>query len=149
NLKDDRPTASIALPGGGSGPFVYSPDGKMLAIGRPDGSVRLVDLNDTTKVVTLPAPKAVVSDERSTSVVALRFAKGGAHLVVRHGVESVAPKFFTWDWQAGKQVDEPIPDGFGDSKISPDGRYELKRLPTGVELIDRTVRSAVVLRGNR
>jgi hypothetical protein len=56
-----------------------------------------------------------------------------------------------WDWQAGKPVNVPIPEAPPmRSRVSLDGRYELRYVTGGVEVIDRTVKAPeVVQRGWR
>jgi WD40 repeat protein len=72
------------------------------------------------------------------------FTKDGKRLVVQC-LDASRPSTI-WDWQAGKPVDEPIPDAPAlTSRVSPDGRYELMNVTGGVEVIDRTVKPPAVV----
>src|SRR5262249_37531564 len=63
------------------------------------------------------------------------FTKDGKRLVIQ-SLGGSRPSSI-WDWQAGKQADEPIPDAPARSHVSPDGRYELMNVTGGRRVDDR------------
>ena len=79
----------------------------------------------------------------------MSFTNDSTRLVIRQDVRPIA-KQTMWDWRAGKQVDEPIPDVFAVPSTSPDGRYEIvPRSYVEVEFIDRMAKPAVVSQRER
>jgi WD40 repeat protein/serine/threonine protein kinase len=145
NLQDNR--ATITFSAGPSGTpslgassrqkLVLSPDGNTLAVGRPDGTIIVLNLSAPTKRIVLQPPQAITDGEDNRGVAELGFVNGGKRLIVRYGAFS--GRVLVWNWQTGVPVDEPIPEHMRSARISPDGRYEWTRSPNGVELIDRTV----------
>jgi WD40 repeat protein/serine/threonine protein kinase len=126
----------------------FHPDGQMLAIPVVEGSVPdhklKVLLLDLRKGESLPAIDLNAKDTLDRSV---RFAPMDNRLVVLRGAETGEQTM--WDLQSGKLVNEPIPEVFVPANLSPDGRYERKNSPSGVEIIDRTLKPPTVVSQRR
>ena len=126
----------------------FRPDGQMLAVPVVEGFVPTHKLKvlilDLQKGESLPA---IDLNAKDTLVRAVRFAPGGDRLVVLRGAETGERTM--WNLQSGTTVSEPIPEVFGPTNRSPDGRYELKTSPSGVEVIDRTVKPPPVVSQRR
>ena len=145
NLAEGRATANWPIKGMHLSAPVFSPDGGTLVLNasidrRSEPSeyrTLILDLRTGQVLHTLK--------ERGEGdhVATFKFTKDGTRLLVRRGGETGPVTM--WDWRAGKQVDEPIPEAFGNPDISPDGRYELKRVLHGVEVIDRTINPRLVV----
>ncbi len=126
----------------------FRQDGHLLAVPVMEGDVPThklkVLLVDLQKREPLPAIDLNAND---TLVRAVRFAPDGNRLVVRRGAETGERTL--WDVRTGKPLNEPIPDVFGPTNRSPDGRYERKTSPGGVEVIDRTIMPPAVVSQRR
>jgi hypothetical protein len=103
--------------------------------------VLLIDLQ---KRESLPAIDLNAKDTFDRSV---RFVPESKRLVVLRGAETGEQTM--WDLQSGKQLNEPLPEVFRPTNRSPDGRYELKNAPRGVEIIDRTLKPPSVVTHRR
>lgn len=126
----------------------FRPDGQMLAVpvaeaSDPDDKLKVV-IVDLQKGKVLPAIDLNADDPISRAV---RFTPDGGRIVVRRGGETGG--LTLWDVVTGKRVDEPIPPVFGPAKLSPNGRFELKALSSGVEVIDRTLKAPPVVSQRR
>jgi WD40 repeat protein/serine/threonine protein kinase len=126
----------------------FHPDGQLLAIPVIEGSVPSHKLKvlfiDLQKRESLPAIDLNAKDTLDRSV---RFVPEGKRLVVLRGAETGEQTI--WDLQTGKQLNEPVPEVFRPTNRSPDGRYELKNAPGGVEIIDRTLKPPSVVSHRR
>ncbi|MFN7450281.1 MAG: WD40 repeat domain-containing protein [Pirellula sp.] len=131
-----------------NGAPAFRPDGHMLAVPVVEGFMPThalkVLLLDLQKGESLPSIDLNAND---TLVRAVRFTPDGNRLVVLRGAETGERTM--WDVQAGKLMSESIPEVFGRSNRSPDGRYELKISPSGVEVIDQTVTPPAVVSHRR
>jgi hypothetical protein len=155
NLRTNQSELTIPLPGVAMVlRTAFSPDGRMLAaetlrnrdrpMPRGPGqitSIQVLDLQQG-KELTPPLNHGVMTAQR-----AIWFTKDGKRLVVQC-LDSAFPRSI-WDWQAGKQVNEPIPEAPTRSRVSHDGRYELRYVTGGIEVIDRTLRPPEVVRQGR
>lgn len=149
NLAEGRSTANWPIEGMHLSFPAFSPDGHTLVLnastlGRTDESGRrtlVVDLRTGRVLHTLKEPGG--GDFFPT----YKFTEDGTRLLVRRG--AMTEPVTMWDWTAGKRVDEPVPDAFGNPNVSPDGRYELKRVLHGVEVIDRTLKPPAVVSHRR
>jgi hypothetical protein len=103
--------------------------------------VLLIDLQ---KRESLPAIDLNAKDTLDRSV---RFVPESKRLVVLRGAETGEQTM--WDLQSGKQLNEPLPEVFRPTNRSPNGRYELKNAPRGVEIIDRTLKPPSVVSHRR
>jgi hypothetical protein len=101
-------------------------------------------LIDLQKRESLPAIDLNAKDTFDRSV---RFVPESKRLVVLRGAETGEQTM--WDLQSGKQLNEPLPEVFRPTNRSPDGRYELKNAPGGVEIIDRTLKPPSVVSHRR
>jgi WD40 repeat protein len=161
NLETNRSEVTIPLPDVYSVlREAFSPDNRTLALvtarnnysgkGPPwFVSVQVFDLRQGKEIATLHAD-AANHPQRS-----IWFTKDGKRLVVQ--CPDPAKPSSIWDWQAGKKVDEPIPDApavrsqRADDQIgirvevSHDGRYEMRSVTGGVEVIDRTVKAPQIV----
>jgi len=108
-----------------------SPAGDTLALLTVGGRVVLADLASGTALPSLRNPANDRLDRR------MGFTPDGRRLVVE---VPVTGQRTVWDWRAGKAVEEDVPDVFGTANVSSDGRYELRRMTYGIELIDRAAR---------
>lgn len=145
NLAEGRATANWPITGMDLSFPAFSPDGNTLVLNastqrRAEDSghrTLLLDLRTGQLLHTLKEPG------EGDSYPTFKFTKDGTRLLVRRGART--EPITMWDWRAGKQVDEPIPNVFGNPDVSPDGRYELKRLLHGVEVINRMVKPPAVV----
>jgi hypothetical protein len=129
--------------------LAFSPDGGTLAmetVRNPDKpmpgvtsiiSIQLLDVG--TGTLLTPLHHDSTKYQRT-----LRFTKDGKRLVIQC-LDGSRPSTI-WDWQAGKQAEEPIPDApVVTPNVSPDGRYEQVNVIGGLEVIDRTVKPPSVV----
>ncbi len=129
---------------------VFSPDGGTLVLnassdGHPEYRGHRTLLLDVRTGRVLHALKE--PGEGELFYAAFKFTQDGTRLLVRRGAGT--DPITMWDWKAGKRVDGPIPDSAFNTDVSPDGRYELKRMLYGVEVIDRTGKPPAVVSQRR
>jgi WD40 repeat protein len=145
NLRTNQSERTVPLPGVLKVlQMAFSPDG---------GTLAMETWRNADKPMP-PAPATIISiqllDVRNGTLLTplnhdsgkyqrtIWFTKDGKRLVIQC-LDASRPSTI-WDWQAGEQVDEPIPDAPAvRSHVSHDGRYELRNVTGGVEVIDRTV----------
>jgi RNA polymerase sigma factor (sigma-70 family) len=126
-----RVEAGLAAMNTGSLPLAFSPDGKYLAVGQPDGAVRLFDVAAGKEARVLRGPAAEgAADNREVFTVA--FSPDGKTLAFAVGDNLV----HLWDVASGKEVRQLCghKNWVMSVAFSPDG----KRLISGAQ--DNTVR---------
>lgn len=91
--------------------IAYSPDGRFLAIGRSDGTVKVKNLTDLSEIATL---------HHRGEIRAVEFAPDGRHLITGSGDQTA----IVWQVQTGKELFR-LPQGTDvhEIEISPDGYY--------------------------
>lgn len=126
----------------------FRSDGQLLAVPVVEGfvpahkhKVLLIDLRIGESLEAI--------DLRATDILprVVRFAPDGKRLVVLRGGETGEQTM--WEVQGGHPVEGLVPNVFGPTNLSPDGRYKLKSSPSGVEVIDQTVKPPAVLSQRR
>lgn len=164
NVAESRAVALFPFPDTSLSSPVFSPDGNTLVLTARDLKLpqNLKEPSVTSKnvrilLVDANTGKVLQSlkdggDEKW--IRSCKFSKDGNLLAVRQvlkyhesGKELEKGPETVWDWRSGKQMKENNLDVFEEANpnISPDGRYELKFLPNGVEVIDRTVTPPAVV----
>jgi WD40 repeat protein len=123
HARDGTPAGKVELPGYGSDPLAYSPDGARIAVADVERNVGVgvFDLDTGKQVKTLRLPKGVGGKGRGWMIMDLRFSADGKRILTE-----AEDRLIGWSVEDEKVVgDVAVPRTVQSIAFSPDGRRVL------------------------